>query len=838
MTTSRDRLGRDEAARRAEQVSGVQYTLHIDLAAGEKEFGGEATIQFDHSGGDTFLEWMGGRIESFEVNGAESDPEWDGHRISLPASILGSHNRIRVSYRRPYDRTGEGLHHFIDPEDGREYLYTQLEPYSAHRIFPCFDQPDLKATYDLTVTAPSTWEVTGPSSEVEREDVGEGRELRRFATTKPFSTYLMSIVAGEYGSISAGQAPVPMRLLTRASLMPHLERDAASLFDTTTRAMEYFAGLFGEPYPFDKYDQAFVPEFNWGGMENVGNVTYTDTVVFREPPTADRVRRRAEYFTHELAHMWFGDLVTMRWWEDIWLNESFASYAGYLALEALGDHEVWQDFNFRMKAWAYREDQRPTTHRIADSVASTDEVFLNFDGITYGKGAAVLKQLVRASGIEGFSAGLHTYFRRHRFGNANLADFLAALQEGSGLDLVGWAARWLKTPSLNTIGTTLTSTGDTITRLELMQSAPDDHPHLRPHHLDIALVSASGAVTAVPGVIEGVTAVVPEAEGLPVPAFVYPNLGDHAFAKVVLDPGSLEFVTHDMGRLDDALLRQQVWASLYEMTRDAILPAPRYMGLVERLLPDERSLPIVEMVTATLPTVIGRFLPEDGIEEAASRFVATARAAVESVPEGDARVLWARTLVAVAASAPDLVVAAALVDAPPEGLLVDQDMRWSVAVKAIAFGVEGADARLAGERERDPSDRGDRAMAAAGSSRPEAGAKQEAWDRIHGDGHGSLAMRRAAASGFWRRSQAALVEPFVSPFFDDLPDRFVEYEAEEAKAYFATFFPRHRVDEELRGRIAALLAGAEIGPMLRRMLVEEDDDLARALRCRAAAASE
>lgn len=834
--TSRDNLTREEAARRFEQISAVSYRLSLDLEEGAKAFRGDVVIEFAHRGGDTFLEWLGGQIDSFEVNGVPRDPEWDGYRISLPGSILERENRIHISYQRPYDKTGEGFHHFIDNEDGREYLYTQFEPYSAHRLFPCFDQPDLKATYEVTVTAPESWVVTGPSRELDREPTGDGRTRRMFARTVPFSTYLMSIVAGSYAAFRSSHGDLPLGLYCRASLAPHLEKDAAALFELCGRIIDHFADLFGEPYPFDKSDHVFVPEFNWGGMENVGNITYTDSVVFREPPTGDQLRRRAEYFAHELAHMWFGDLVTMKWWEDLWLNESFASYVAYLALDALGDGEVWQDFNTRMKLWAYREDQRPTTHRIADQVGSTDETFLNFDGITYGKGASTLKQLVRAIGLEAFRDGLRTYFRRHRFANATLADFLAALQEGSGTDLVGWAARWLTTPSLNTLAASVTAVGDTITALELRQSAPDAHPHLRPHHLDVALVDAAGAVASVPAVIEGVVGTVPAADGRPVPAFVYPNLGDHAYAKIALDPGSVAWAADNLPRLTDDLLRQQVWASLFEMVRDGALSSLDYLDLVGRHLPGERSLPVVDLVVGTVAGVVSRYVPEERIDAAAAAFVATARGAIDSAPPGDARVMWARALLALVASEADARVAADLIDTPPDGLAIDQDMRWSVAVRWVALGVDGADIRLAAERKRDPSDRGDRAMVTAAVARPDAAAKQEAWERTHGGGYPSLFLMRAAGSGFWWRKQAAIVEPFVAPFFAGLPDLFVDWEAEAARAYFRVFFPRHRVDEDLRGRIASVLEG-EVGPMLRRMLTEEDDDLRRAIACRAVAAT-
>ena len=835
ITAPRDRLTQEEAQARAECVSEVAYDLDLDLAAGAKVFRGDVTISFAHRGGDTFLEFIGGTIERFEINGTSAEPRWDGMRITLPAADLAEHNEVRIGYERGYDHTGEGFHQFVDPEDGAEYLYTQFEPYSAHRLFPCFDQPDLKAVYRVSVVAPADWEVVSAGAEVERQDLSEGRSRRVFAETRPFSTYLLAVVAGPFHAIRDEHRGIPMGLFCRRSLAEHL--DAERIFDVTRRGIDFYEDFFDQPYAFGKYDQLFVPEFNWGGMENVGTVTYTDTVVFRDPPTEDQLTRRAEYLMHELAHMWFGDLVTMQWWNDLWLNESFASYVAYLALDRMGGYPaIWQDFNFRMKLWAYREDQRPTTHRIADEVPSTDETFLNFDGITYGKGAATLKQLVAAIGEDGFRSGMQTYFRRHRFGTATLADFLAALQEGSGRDLVAWAARWLKTASLNTISAEWEADGERIGRLDLVQTAPEDHPVLRPHRLDVALVGGDGSVSAVEASIDGVRKRVEDASGMALPEFVYPNHGDHGYAKVALDPASTVWAQVNVASIAEPLLRQQTWASLWEMVRDRQFTSTDYLALVRTGLKSEKDASIVQMVTATVAGAIFRYVPEGLIDDEASRFVAAARAAIEEAPLGDLRVLWTRALLGAAVIPDDARFAATLVDVPPNGLAIDQDMRWSVAVRWAALDLEGAPERLESERVRDPSDRGDRMMITAEASRPDPGVKEEVWERIHGGGYDSLHPTMAAAGGFWRRTQREMLEPFVPRFFDGLPGLFGEWEAEAARAYFRTLFPWHRVEESTREKVRGLLADDAIGPILRRMLVEADDDLARAIACREFAA--
>ena len=830
-----DRLTRDEAEARAERVSDVAYAIDLEFEVGAKAFRGDTTVTFEHRGGALFLEWIGGRIERFEVNGAVTDPRWDGVRISLPADALADgRNEVRVVYERPYDHTGEGLHQFVDPADGNEYLYTQFEPYSAHRVFPCFDQPDIKATYTVSVTAPAGWRVVTSGRPAGTEQAADGRTRHLFAETAPFSTYLLAVCAGPFHVVTDEHEGIPLGLLCRASLAGHL--DAEPLFDLTKRGLDFFSSFFDQPYPFGKYDQVFVPEFNWGGMENVATVTYTDTVVFRDPPTEDQLRRRAEYFMHEMAHMWFGDLVTLRWWSDLWLNESFASFVGYMALERVGWSAVWQDFNYRMKLWAYREDQRPTTHRIADDVPSTAETFLNFDGITYGKGASVLKQLVAAIGEDAFRDGMRTYFRRHRFGNASLADFLAALQEGSGIDLVHWAARWLKAPSLNTIAAEWEEEGGTITRFDLVQTAPEEHPVLRPHTLEVGLTSG-GRTRAIPVAFDRDRHSVDDAVGLPAPDFVYPNVGDFAYAKVALDPVSLDWARRELGTIDDPLLRLQVWSSLWEMVRDGRWPSVDYLDLVRRVLVADADPTIVQMVAATATAAIGRYVPEDRIDAEAHRFVTAARKAIDLAPPGDMRVLWARALLRLAVTPEDARLAASLVDVPLPGLAVDQDMRWTVAIRWMALGLDGAAERLASEASRDDSDRGRRAVLTARAAAPDPAAKDDVWERLHNHGYDSLALAMAAAAGFWRRRQRAIVEPFVPRFFENLPGLFDEWEAEAARSYYRTFFPDYRIEASTREAVAGVLARPEVGPMLRRLLVETDDDLRRAITAREVAAA-
>ena len=850
---ARDVLTQDEAEERARRVSHVSYEIHLDLVAGASSYRGDVTIRFERSvvggsggdaDGDLFLDHRGGGIERIEVNGETLQHQPGRYRIALAAHALDAHNAVRVVYEHDYDHTGDGLHQFIDPEDGSEYLYTNLEPYSAHRLFPCFDQPDLKATYALTVDAPAEWELVANSEEAEREQLGDGRLRRRFATTEPFSSYLFALIAGPYHVVRDEHRGVPLGFFCRRSLVEHLDED--ELFEVTKQGLDFYADFFDYAYPFGKYDQIFVPEFNAGAMENVGAVTHSERMVFRDPPTENQRLGRAEVLLHEMAHMWFGNLVTMRWWNDLWLNESFATYMAYLSMvEATRFSSAWQAFNSGMKAWAYRQDQLVTTHPIAGQVCDTDETFLNFDGITYGKGASVLKQLVAAVGMDGFREGMRVYFRRHAFGNTTLAKFLDAIGEGAGRDLHGWAELWLETASLNTLAANWEVDDGRLARLAIAQTAPGDYPTLRPHQLDLALVAdgdgdGMAAIETLSVSVDGAESVVEEAAGRPSPRFVMPNHNDHAFVKVALDERSLNYVSDHLERVADPLLRQLIWQSLWNMVRDQQLRSTDYLPLAAAKVTTEADTELIETILATVTASIARYVPEERRDEQAQRFSEVAWEALQAAPAGDRQIIWARTLIGIAITPPDIERVIRLADGEltVPGLNVDQEMRWGITARAVANGIEGAAERVAVERERDPSDRGDRAAIRAQVAEPSEQVKAAAWDRVHGKGYGSLHLTAAAMGGFHWHVQRELLDRWVWEFFERAPTIFEQRQNEFARAYFGNLFPHYRIEQAVLDRSRALLEELdERLPLLARSLREANDDLERAIRCRAFAAS-
>ena len=694
---ARDVLTQTEAAQRAARVSDVAYEVRIDLVAGRSTYAGEALVRFTASGdASLFLDFRGKSIRRLELDGEPLEPEWTGYRLTLPGHLLGDRSELRIEYVNDYDVTGDGFHRFVDPEDDAEYVYTNFEPYEAHRLFPCFDQPDIKATYQFTVTAPTAWEVIANSPAVGTSPADGGRTTHRFEQTEVFSTYLVALCCGPYVQRSLEHNGQTLALYSRRSMERYLEEHAPEILEITAQGMDFYAKLFDRAYPFTKYDQVFVPEYNSGAMENVGCVTYNEAYLFRDNATDEERLDRGETFLHELAHMWFGNLVTMRWWDNLWLNESFATYISYLALtEATRfGSDAWKVFNSVIKRWAYQQDQLPTTHPISAHASDTEIAFLNFDGITYGKGASVLKQLVKHTGRDVFENGMQLYFRRHAWGNATLADFLGCLEEAGNISLGEWARLWLQTASLNTIAADWTAHDGRISELTLKQTAPATHPVLRPHSLEIALgheIDGSLAVTSVAATIDGERQVVDAAAGVAEPDLVFPNHGDHDYAKIDLDARSVWTTSRNhVERVEEPLLRTLLWASLWQMVRDLQLRSSEY----PRHLPSaaaHRDGPRHprDRAGASGAWTVARYTPEARrvseahswfeVRPGQSRFGARRRSAGAVGAVGDQRRLVTRGRRA----------AGGHVSRGEKigGFELDQEMRWAVAVKAVAFGM-------------------------------------------------------------------------------------------------------------------------------------------------------
>jgi len=845
-TPARDLLTRDEARARAERVRNAAYEIDVDLHADRETFAATTALAFDLEGVSEplFLDFKGGSIGVLTVNGQPVAPDVRDNRLWLDTSALQPHMSVSLAYESRFDDTGDGFHRFVDPEDGEAYVYSNFQPFAAHRLFPCFDQPDLKATYRLSVTAPGEWEVISASRPQSVERAAGGRRRHAFEETQRFSTYLLPLVAGPYEVVRTEHKGIPLGLFGRRSLARQLEQSADELFEITRQGVDYFADLFDQPYAFTKYDQLFMPEFNIGAMENVGAVTFHDSFLFRDPPTETQRLERAEVVLHELAHMWFGNLVTMRWWDDLWLNESFATYVSFLALtEATRFTGAWKTFNSSVKLGAYHADELVTTHPISADATDTETAVLNFDDITYGKGASVLKQLVATIGRDGFRGGIRAYFRHYAWSTASLADFMAALEEGSGTDLGRWSALWLETASVNTMAAELTIADGRIADLSLVQSAPAAFPTLRPHAMQVALVTERGAaldIEALPVRIDGPRLSVADAEGRSAPVLVFPNHEDHDYALVLLDEASLAFARTRLAELGDPLLRQLLWTSLWDMVRDARLRSTDFLEICRRILPDETDLELVDAMVIRIGRCLADYVP-DARRLAESRAILDiALAALRTTDSPDARIVWMRAAIMAAATPADLEPLRALADGGQvvDGFAVDQDMRWNLATKAAAYGVDDAAELVATERARDRSDRGARAVIKAAAARPTAESKAETWRRINAEGYGSYHLTRAAMQGFVWPSQRDLLVPYREPFFQEVRRIFATHDHPFARSYLFNLFQDRWAEPEMLEGARQLLV--ELNPAettLARQLNEEIDDLARAIRVRAYAES-
>ena len=831
-----DNLTRAEAQQRAALISRVEYEIVLDLTAGDETFVSDTTIRFagNLTGSATFVDLDAAAVREATFNDRPLDVSaYEPARSRFPIRGLLANNVLRVVADCAYQHTGVGLHRFVDPVDGNVYLHTQFEPFDAHRVFAGFDQPDLKATFALSVKAPEDWTVISNSRVTSREG-----GVWTFEPTPSLSSYLLAIVAGPYHEVRDTHGHISLGLYCRHSLAPHLDPD--ELFELTRQGLDFFGDEFDYPYPFTKYDQLFVPEFNFGAMENPGCITFNERMVFRSRVTDAARESRAGTLLHEMAHMWFGDLVTMRWWDDLWLNESFATYMATHGLAAATRFtDAWVRFAAGTKAAAASQDQLPSTHPISADIVDTDAVRLHFDGITYSKGASVLKQLVAWVGAEAFREGVRTYFWRYEWTNAQLIDFLRVLEETSGRDLEAWSKEWLATAGINTLRARLAEADGCYTAVSIVQDGQPGHDTLRSHRVAVGLyrLGAEGLVRdrRVELDVVGTETPVVDLVGDAVPDLLLLNDDDLTYAKVRLDPRSLATVEAHLDRLLDPLARNLCWASTWDMTRDAELAARRWVELVAEHAPAEPDDSTLSRLMAQALTAAEVYGAPSNRLAVRGRLAEVAREALEEAePGSDRQLIWARLAVSAGDGAEWAAYGRGLLDGSVvvPGLAVDTDLRWHVVAALAAAGDDDAGALVAAEVARDPTDIGTRRAAAALASRPTAEAKEEAWRRLDGE-RLPLALLRAIAGGFGQHGQDEVLRPYVSRYLDCLARWWGERTIDEALSLARGLFPSTVIEPATVAAADGALAGALADP-LRRVVLEGKDGLERALRARAA----
>ncbi|MDN0196856.1 aminopeptidase N [Streptomyces sp. S.PNR 29] len=848
-----ENLTRDEARERAALLSVDGYEVSLDVrsavgdqdadGAGPRTFRSVTTIRFRcaEPGASSFADLVAPSVTSVTLNGRDLDPGqvFDGSRILL--EDLAADNELVVDAQCAYSRTGEGLHRFVDPEDGEVYLYTQYEPADSRRVFANFEQPDLKAPFRFEVRAPEGWTVWSNGAG-ERAD-----GVWRFAETRPISTYITCVVAGPYHYVTDSyervfedgtRLEIPLGALCRKGLAKHF--DADDVFLVTKQGLDFFHDHFDYPYPFGKYDQAFVPEYNLGAMENPGLVTFREEYIFRGKVTRASYEGRANVILHEMAHMWFGDLVTMEWWDDLWLKESFADFMGAFSLVgATRFKDGWITFANRRKAWAYRADQLPSTHPITADIRDLQDAKLNFDGITYAKGASVLKQLVAYVGQDAFLEGARRYFKRHAYGNTRLGDLLAVLEETSGRDMGAWARSWLQTAGVNALTPqVLLDRQGRVAELAVVQEAAESHPELRPHRVAVGLYRRgdSGALERYARAevdVDGPRTTTAELAGAQAPELVLVNDDDWTYCKIRFDETSLETLRAGLGDLTDPLARALCWSALWNMTRDALLPARDFVDLVLRFAGRESDIGVLQMLHAWANSALvhyaapewrrtgGRLLAEGALREL--------RAAG---PGSEQQLAWARFFASVASEQTDLRLLRDLLEGTAEidGLEVDQELRWAFLEPLAAHGVAD-EAVLAQELARDDTASGKRHQVRCLAARPSAAVKAQAWAQVVESDALSNALVEATIAGFSQASQRELLAPYAEKYFAAIERVWSERSIQIGMDVVQGLFPSLQASRTTLDATDAWLSSHEqAAPALRRLVLEARDDLARALR--------
>ena len=862
-----ENLTRDEARDRARLLSVDGYEVALDLSAavaplpedGARTFRSTTTIRFRCAlpGSSSFVDLVAPHVHSVTLNGEplNADRVFDGTRVQL--DNLAAVNELTIDARCAFSRTGEGLHHFVDPEDGETYLYTQYEPADARRVFANFEQPDLKAPFDFTVIAPAHWTVLSNS-----ERAGEPTPLENslarwtFATTQPISTYITAVVAGPYHYVQdvykrsfadGTRLEVPLGALCRKGLAKHF--DPEDIFLITKQGLDFFHDHFDFPYPYGKYDQAFVPEYNIGAMENPGCVTFREEFVFRGKVTQASYEARANVILHEMAHMWFGDLVTMEWWDDLWLKESFADFMGAFSLvSSTRFSNGWVTFANRRKAWAYRADQLPSTHPVTADIQDLEAAKLNFDGITYAKGASVLKQLVAYVGQDAFMEGARRYFKRHAWGNTRLGDLLSVLAETSGRDMAEWSSAWLQTSGVNTLTPQATYDAEgRITELAVVQEpsvSADGTEVLRPHRVAIGLYRREGLegeltryARAETDVV-GARTVVAELTGAERPELILVNDDDLTYAKTRLDEASLDTLREHLGSLTDPLARALCWSSLWNLTRDAIVPAREFLDLVRKFGGQETDIGVLQMLHTWARTAVVHYTASEHRDLACRGLAESALSQLRLAEPGSGHQLaWARFFAHNAGSAQDFQLLQGLLagTARIDGLEVDQELRWAFLSSLVSAGVAGEE-ELAKELERDDTASGKRHQVRCLASRPSAAVKDQAWASVVESDRLSNALVEATIAGFDQPSQRELLAPYVSRYFAALEQVWAERSIEIGMAIVRGLFPALESTQETLDATDAWLRETEgsAAPALRRLVWEARDDLARAIRAQSA----
>ena len=832
-----------EAAERSSLIKVSSYSIDLDLTTGAENFRVKTTVKFAglKPGATTYIDCVGSKVISAKLNGSDFDPQFDGETIYLPA--LAADNVLEIEHDGVYSNSGEGLHRFVDPADDEVYLYTQFETGDARRMYACFDQPDQKATFTISTITPKHWEVISNYGVESTKELDGDRKFTQFAESQVIATYVTAIVAGAYTSVHdeyKGEKTIPLGIYARKSFFKYV--DAENIFEVTKQGFAYFEKTFGLAYPFGKYDQIAVAEYNWGAMENVGCVTFhEDVLIFRSKVTERNYVSRATTIHHEMAHMWFGDLVTMKWWEDLWLNESFAEWASYQSVsESTKYTEAWTEFNSLRKSWAYRVDQLTTTHPIATEMEDLDAVRTNFDGISYAKGASVLQQLVAHVGRDNFIKGLRLYFAKHQYGNTTLKDLIDQLEAASGRDLTPWVSTWLRTAGVNTLRPVIEVAGDSYKSISIKQEAPlmpIGSKELRPHRLHVGLFDINaGKLTRRTSVELDVVGALTEVTGLSgqkVADLILINDKDQTYAKLRFDDRSITTMKSHLGTLDDSLARGLIWASLWDSCRDGELSTTDYIAIALSALKTESDISIVAATYLQIDTAIWAYA-KPANRDALRLQVADATEAMLSaaVAGSDHQMQFARAFANNAITPAHFEKLKAILNGSINGLVIDAEIRWYLFICGVKRGVFGP-AEIAAESAQDNTAHGKQYTAYANAATPTTEAKSAAFKAITTDNL-SNTIHAYMSRGFNENIHNEILADFVDPYFDAILKVWDTKGFEIAESTATLLFPAWVISEETVKKSQHWLdvTGKDSSHALRRAITEGRDAMSLALKAR------
>ncbi|MFC7242990.1 aminopeptidase N [Catellatospora aurea] len=845
MTGTRN-LSQTEAADRARLLDVNSYDISLDLTdgagnPGDGTFRSVTTVKFTATqpGAGTFIEVAASKVLRAELNGAALDTSAWTAETGLVLPQLAEQNTLVVEADFPFSQQGQGLHRAVDPADKEVYLYSQFETADAQKVFACFDQPDLKSVYTWHAVVPKHWKVVSNAPVDSVTSEGFGKTVH-FEQSARMSTYVTALCAGPYHEVRTTHDGIDMGVYCRASMAEHLEAD--ELFEITKQGFDFFQAQFGVRYPLPKYDQLWVPEFNAGAMENFGCVTHADaSYIFRSEVTDFEREQRANTILHELAHMWFGDLVTMRWWDDLWLNESFAEWASHWCnAEATRFSDAWTTFLSVRKNWGYGQDQLSSTHPVYCDMPDVDAVEVNFDGITYAKGASVIKQLVAYVGIDAFVTGLRSYFKQHAWGNATFGDLLSALEAASGRELRDFAAAWLETAQVNTLRPVVEIAKDgTYRQVTVVQTAPESHPTLRPHHLAVGLYDlVDGSLVRRERIetdVAGAETVLAELAGKKAADVLLLNDDDLTYTKLRLDERSLATVVGNLSGFDSSLARALCWAAAWDMVRDAEMPARDYVTLVTNALPGERDINLVTATLRQVQLVLTQYADPAWAPAGWAKLADTAKAALAVAEPGSGfQLAWSRAFISAARGSSDLAVLQGWLTGTgvPEGITIAGELRWQLVQCLVANG--GVDpAVIQAEHDADRTASGDIGAALAYALIPTPENKAAVWTELTGPTALPNWRNRALIQGFQHPAQAELTAPYTPRFFAEVAGVWAARDSEPAQEFVVLAYPVLDVSEQTVAAAQAWLAEEGHPAPLRRLMAEGNDRVLRALKARA-----